>query len=36
MKNLSKLSWFLGARFECNKDLVLLSQKHYVEKIQCG
>ena len=33
MKDLGKLSWFLGIQFKCENDFIEMSQSKYVEKI---
>ena len=33
MKDLGKLSWFLGTNFKCNKDSIEMGQTQYIDKI---
>lgn len=33
MKDLGKLSWFLGTNFKCNKDAIEMGQTQYIDKI---
>ena len=33
MKDLGKLSWFLGTEFKCNVDSIEMSQTQYIDKI---
>ena len=33
MKDLGKLSWFLGTTFKCNKDSIEMGQTQYIDKI---
>ena len=33
MKDLGKLSWFLGTNFKCNEDSIEMGQRQYTDKI---